>query len=261
MQTNIPKERQIVNNRIPTVEKTIQILQLLANTSQPLHTKALAAEVGASPSTCYRILKTLQNAGWVGMDEQGAYEIGKGLLPITEPLYDLRQAVNLARPILRNLANELKVTVKLSAPQGDLQVTILVETPAIPISILSPAGIPYPIVEAATGAAMLSYLDEKALEALIKKTPKEHWQRHKPNELKERVKHCREYGWCHNIGTHPQGIDAIACPIKSGTTLLALGMIGLRGDFNTDALPKLKDKLLEAQSELEAIFNELTAIY
>ena len=242
-----------IQNRIPAVEKTIAILQLIASESAGATSKAIAAEAGASPSTCYRILKTLEDASWICQDDYGGFHIGHGLLPIVEPLSMTRQIIRTARPILERLARELKLTVKLCAAQGEDQVTIAVGSPEIPLGILSPVGIPYPIVEAVTGSALLAHLDQEELEKLIARTPPSHWQHVQPDELRERIQQCKERGWCQNIGTHPQGIDAIACPIETREMRLALGMIGLRGDFSETMLSRFKRELLGLRKTLEGV--------
>lgn len=247
----IPVRAKDAGNRIPAVEKTVRILHYLAKEGRGTPTKAIAAEVEVSASTCYRILKTLEVAGWIAQDEWGGFHIGKGLLPVVEPLADLREVIRRSRPVLEAGARRWGVTVKLCSRQGSEQITVAVGTPSNPVGILAPEGVPYPVVEAASGAALLAGLTESELEDLIHRTPEEHWRRHRPEELRDRVDQCQKRGWCENIGKHPQGIDAIACPVRIGDHRLALCMIGLRGDFREEVLSDLREGLLEMARELE----------
>ena len=251
LKSDIPRDTKALQNRVPAVEKAIRIMQYIAGDGAGLTTKVIASQVEASTSTCYRILKTLEVAGWISQDELGGFHLGNGLLPMVDALSGQQRIVQIARPVLEQIAREWKLTVKLAAAQGNDQVTIAVGSPEVPMGILAPVGIPYPVVEAVTGAALLSHLSDEKLERLIERTPPAHWKRHKPGDLRERVKQCRERGWCQNIGTNPQGMDAIACPLVIKGTHYALGFIGLRGDFEGELLAKQQAALMKAQRTLE----------
>ncbi len=243
--------RNAKQNRIPAVEKTLQILLLLSERRAGLNSKEISADTKISPSTCYRILKTLESACWIFQDEQGGFHIGYGLLAIAGNFSETRHVIQNAQPVLEQLAHKLKVTVKLCAQQGDFQITVAAANPAAAISLLSPIGIPYPLAEAASGSALISHFTETKLRNTIKKAHPSTWDSTTPEEVRERVRQCRVKGWCKNIGKHPRGIDAIACPLVVGGHRFALSMIGLRGDFAGKRLPILANELLGMRHFLE----------
>jgi DNA-binding IclR family transcriptional regulator len=69
---------------------------------------------------------------------------------------------------------------------------------------------------------------------------------------RERIRQCRESGIIENIGTHPRGIDAIACPVKTRLGRIALTLICPRGELTEKILPRRRQELREAQARLEA---------
>ena len=69
-----------MNNTIPAVDKTVQILEMLAGS--PCSQGELSRALGISMSTAYRILQTLRAREWVAKDDAGRYALASGLLPL-----------------------------------------------------------------------------------------------------------------------------------------------------------------------------------
>lgn len=238
-------------NSIPAVEKALHILRLLSESSEGINSKVISATTDTSQSTCYRILKTLESDGWIFQDDKGGFHIGYGLLSVAGFVNSSRRVVQSAQSVLDGLARKLAVTVKLCAPQGDSQITVAAAIPSAPISLLSPVGIPYPIIEAASGAALISDYSDTKLQRMIARLCSSSLKLTAPLDVRERVEQVRAKGWCQNIGRDPRGIDAIACPLVIREMRFALSMIGLRGDFEGRRLRVLLKELLAAKSLIE----------
>jgi len=246
-----------IKNQIPVLEKSIRLLQLISGDEDSANSSSLAKRMGMSQSTCYRILKTLEKADWICQGKRGGYRISFGLFPLLQPLMDLQRIAEIAQPVLDELARKCQMSAKLCARQDRRQVTVAAGKPQTPISILASVGMPYPVVVAASGAALLARLNDEDLECLIATTPAEDWQHDNPAKLRERVRQCRDKGMCENIGHHPQGIDALACPVEFSRMPLSLSLIGLRGDFGYTVLPDLRELLVMARRSLEGLFRTL----
>lgn len=236
---------------VPSVEKAIAIMHCLGgeNTS-PLSSSVLAQRVGASTSTCYRILKTLEAAGWVRGDRENGYRVAAGLLRVLGPLSVLQEMAAAAGPLLNELSHRTGMTVKLSVRQESDQVTLAAGQPRVPLAVLAPVGVPYPVVQAASGAVLLSPLRDTDIEQIIARTSEKDW-RHDTREIcRQRIAQCRETGLVENIGHNPMGLDAIACPIDLSCGHLALTLIGLRGEMDADRLPSLRKELCAGRDQL-----------
>lgn len=59
--------------KVPVVERTFDILELLQKTSRPLKMAAIAEETGVARSTTYRILRTLVSRGYALQSTDGGY--------------------------------------------------------------------------------------------------------------------------------------------------------------------------------------------
>ncbi len=241
-----PSAHPSAGHRIPVLEKAIGVIEAIASGTAGQGSAALARATGASQSTVYRILKTLERADWIRLRDDGGHALGAGLLGLVCEHDDLARIAALAQPQLDALARDFQVTAKLSVRQGQEQLTLAVGQPRVPIAILAPVGVPFPVVHAASGAALLSGLDADELETLISRTPAEHWHHEQPDALRRRVAACQSDGWCANLGVHPQGIDALAAPVRAGPLPLALSLIGHRGDFREEVLPHQSRRLRNA---------------
>ncbi|MEX2606486.1 MAG: helix-turn-helix domain-containing protein [Kiritimatiellia bacterium] len=238
-------------NFIPSVEKAIGIMNCLGEEkASPLTTSVLANRVGASVSTCYRILKTLESAGWVRGDRENGYRVSTGLLRVLGPLNVIREIATLAGPILNALSARTGMTAKLSVRQGRDQVTIAAGQPRVPLAVLAPVGVPYPVVQAASGAVLVAHLKDAEINKMIDHTSAADWGHDAPENLWQRIAQCRETGVVENIGHHPMGLDAIACAIEHPRERLALTLIGLHGEMNNAQRPLLRKDLCAVRDEL-----------
>jgi DNA-binding IclR family transcriptional regulator len=115
------------------------------------------------------------------------------------------------------------------------------------MSVVGRVGSQFPVVEGASGAALLCEVDEAELAAIIEAAPEDSWAWQSPDDLRRRVAACRAQGLCENIGAHPRGIDTLAAVVHAeGHKPLALTLIGLRGDFDAEALATYREALKDA---------------
>ena len=235
------------SNSVPALEGAIRILAALAEGSGDATSLGLARRLNLSQSTCYRILKTLEAADWIRADERGGYRFSLGLLPFVKPLAGLERTVSALDPLLRGLARETGLTAKCSIRQGAEQVTLTrIESPR-PLAVSSPVGVRYPVVLGASGACLLSRVPPADLLALMRHADQHKlWGHERPGDLRERIAACRRDGLCENIGSHPQGIDALSAPLLTGGEAYALTLVGLRGDFSGRRRMALRRALLSA---------------
>lgn len=225
------KDQTSPRHQIPAVVRTSQVLRALAEREGPATSAGLAREIGISQSSCYRILQTLEGLQWIRSDGEGGYDLDEGLLAIVRPLLGPERLAEAARPILRTLSMETELTAKLSLRRGGEQVTIArIESPR-PLAVTGRVGSRYPVVLGASGAALLSLMDDSAVQRIIAATPADQWLNESPDILRRHIAECRRKGVCTNIGHHPQGIDTMAAPLRSDVGEAAITLIGLRGDF------------------------------
>jgi IclR family transcriptional regulator, acetate operon repressor len=94
------------------VERALQLLEAVAR-EQGERLSDLARATGVPTSTALRLLRTLENAGFVRRDELGGYHAGPGLLAMAAAVDDL-PIIQVAEPHMRALVGETGETVNLA---------------------------------------------------------------------------------------------------------------------------------------------------
>ena len=232
---------------VPVLDKAIRILTELATNEGEATSSGLARKVGVSQPTCYRILKTLEAADWIRPNDRNGYSLSSGLLPLVRPFLDQHRLGQAVQPVLDSAANELGVTAKLSLQAGQEQVTLAFAAPPRAYSVIAPVGSRYPVSWGASGASLLSALNDKAIAKIIAATNV--WEACTPDDVWERIEAVRQTGVCENIGHDPRGIDTLSARIPVNSHSLAITLIALRGDIDPNRLPAIKNRLKAAAQE------------
>lgn len=107
-----------------TLSRGLQVLEVLAETGQPMTAQQIATRLDLKRPIVYRLLKTLEQHQLLGSyTREGYFELGLGLLSLTRNVRrDLRQA---AFPVIRDLATKAGTTAVLGLRDGDEIVYVL----------------------------------------------------------------------------------------------------------------------------------------
>ena len=105
---------------IAVVTRTLDILEALAEAKRPLGPTELARRVGTTPSAAFRILKTLEERGYVARDTiSGQYRLGTRLAYLGERSTGTLDLRHVARPVLEELHRRFRETVNLAVLDND----------------------------------------------------------------------------------------------------------------------------------------------
>lgn len=144
---------------IAVVVRTLDLLEALAASAEPLGVTELAAQLGTTKSAAYRILATLEQRGYVTKDPLNArYRLGVRLAFLGQQAlegFDLRQA---ARPLLEGLHSRFHETVNLGVRDGREIVYIDMIESSHGLRMAARLGGRDPITSTALGKAILAYL-------------------------------------------------------------------------------------------------------
>ena len=124
-----------MNNKIPAVEKTIALLELLAKLPEGATQAELKKELGISMSTAYRILQTLLKHKWIRKNADTKYSLDNGLLPLLYPFRNSMELLEHAQKVIDRVSAENEMACKLSIRRGTEQVTIMRAEPEGPFAL------------------------------------------------------------------------------------------------------------------------------
>ncbi len=115
----------------PALEKGLEILEYLADRSQPHAMAEIATAVGRSRNEIYRMLVVLERRGYLARTSDDRYELSNKLFDLgmrTPPLRNLHDA---ALPVMHALAAQLMQSCHLAVVSGgDMVVVARAESPA-----------------------------------------------------------------------------------------------------------------------------------
>ncbi|MBH0117422.1 IclR family transcriptional regulator [Salinibacterium sp. NG253] len=116
----------------PALDKGLDILELLAETSGALSQSEIAEATGRSIGQIFRVLSTLERRGYVFRDKQsGLYTLAMKLFELAHRHPPLRGLVSVAQPIMQVLAEQVRQSCNLAVLDGsEVRVVAQVESPA-----------------------------------------------------------------------------------------------------------------------------------
>ncbi len=220
-----------MNNKIPAVDKAIQLLLLLSERDA---TQAeLCAALGIAQSTCYRILMTLQEHRWVCEKGGAVYALSDGLLPLTRGISRELTLLERMTEKVTEISSRHGIACKLSVRKDDKQLTYFRAEPAGPVALTGQAGSTFPIIEGSVGAALLCDAADDELAALVASCGDDIPEKSEPQLLKDAIREVREIGTVLNNRKNRWNIAALSIPVRdsAGKVIAALTFIGSTDDF------------------------------
>jgi DNA-binding IclR family transcriptional regulator len=105
-----------------TLSRGLRVLEIIGESDEPLSVAAIAEKLGIHRSMVYRLLKTLEQHGFIAKNPAGGLVMGMRISSLARGvLKDLQEA---AAPELAALAEELEMTAFLVSYDGESAVTL-----------------------------------------------------------------------------------------------------------------------------------------
>lgn len=211
--------------KVKAVEKTLRLLEILAEHDTPLPLTRLGQITHMSLSTVHRLLNTLCSSGFVEREPMtGHYRLGLKAFLIGNAALQNVSLRPTALEMMQVLAEEVKESVYLAVlSQHDVIYSDAVR-PAGPIQFGIQTGIPLPAYETCSGRLLLAYLPASEQEMVLEKLKSSGNQVF--GELREELKQIREKGYTFNKIGMGHGIREISAPVFNHQRL-CLGAIGV----------------------------------
>lgn len=241
---------QLVKNHlrekpVQSVERTLRILELMAEHGQPLTLSEISNDLNLKISTVHRLLKTLIICGFAQQDSySGKYLLGiKNFNIGYTALYSL-DIRNLARPFLHKLVAKYHETASIGIlDQGDLIYIDQVESEKM-VKMLARLGSRLPAHAHAMGKVLLAALSEAELEAFLKNRKLEKFTEKtitSPEQLKKELYIIRRQSYALDLEETEVGIRCVAAAIYNhlGNATAALGISAPSSRISAEYLHEL----------------------
>lgn len=197
---------------IQVIDRCASLLDALGQYQNPTSLKILSADTGLHPSTAFRILSAMMEAGFVEKDAAGHYMLGKKLVSLAGKV---RRGVDLrgqALDIMQELRDVIGETVNLTVREGDQVIYIERVTPNRMMRVEQVIGSRAPLHVTAVGKLMLAELGDNFIRAYADRTGLKSYTSHTittENDLISIVHQDKEHGFAYDNEEAEEGVGCI----------------------------------------------------
>jgi DNA-binding IclR family transcriptional regulator len=242
------KDQYLINS----ILRASRILKTFSTAKRQLKISELARQLGLDRSTTYRILLSLEEAGLVEKDAStGAYALGLGAFELGNAYLRQTDLIQVARPIMAELAQKVQETVHL-AVLSDTEIVYLdkVDSPRT-LGVMSKIGQRSPVYCTALGKALLAFRSEEELSRILRKvklvrmTPRTITSKQK---LLDELRQVRKRGYAFDCREIEDDVECIAAPIRNheAEVIAALSISGPQRKIGTPQEGEFIRQVVEA---------------
>ncbi len=242
---------------IQTLRRGLHVLETLETADGDLSLTELADRLGESQTVVFRMLRTLEEAGYVHRDAATKrYRLGLRVWELGCRAVNRMGLVEVARPVLRRLAGETGETSYLGLVRGIETIYVDVVEGGEPLRVYAEPGMRVPLFLTASGKAILAHRGPDLFEAVVaagmpRQTPH---TVSTASRLRERLEAIRRTGVSVNLEERRPDICAAASPIfdRTGECVAAVGVSGPSLRFRGERLDETVRAVRAAAAEVSA---------
>jgi len=212
---------------IQVIDRCATLLDAISQYEDPVSLKMLSADSGLPPSTAYRILSALIEAGYVEKDTAGHYALGTKLVRLASKRrrsVDLREE---ALDIMEALRDEIGETVNLTVREGDEVIYIERVTPNRMMRVEQVIGSRAPLHVTAVGKLMLAELGNNFIHTYAVRTGLKSYTPHtisSEHELRTVAYQSLEQGFSYDNEEAEEGVGCIGVLLYDSSKNVVAGL-------------------------------------
>lgn len=210
----------MAENGIQVIERTFDILELLATEEEGLGITEIARRLNLNKTTVHRIVNGILKRGYVEKTEQGLYRMGLKCVAIASVRLGNLELSTEARPFLAYLTNTLRQSSHLAILDGTDAVYIDKVEVTKNIRLYSEIGKRIPVYCSALGKALLLDKSPAQVEAILARCDYKNYTKNTLTTMESvmaEIEEGRRTGWTIDDEEHDRGIRCFAAPIYDYT--------------------------------------------
>jgi DNA-binding IclR family transcriptional regulator len=204
---------------IKILDKALRILLLFGQRQPEWGVAALAREVGIPKTTAYRILRVLQQHGFLVQDvDTRRFRLGLGVLELGRRAYEGIELRRIAQPVMEQMATLSGETVLLQVLDPERQRVVCIERTQqrVGLRLILEVGATAPLHAGCSAKALLAYLPDEEIEAVIAAglpavTPHTITD---PDRLRRELAEIRRNGYAVSYEETDLGVAGISVPVR-----------------------------------------------
>jgi DNA-binding IclR family transcriptional regulator len=244
-----------------TVDRAIDVLEVLRDASGPVGVRDIARRVGISPASTHRLLTSLRVRGLVAQaDGSRAYTLGWGLLDYANAILQRIDLASVAAPIARALRDETGETVTVQVPVGRDRVCVFELEGTHEVRRRVGVGRRVPLHAGASGRAILAFMPDREIERVLDVAGSLALTRGTETDrrrLRELLDAARAGGVAFSSGETVVGVSSMASPVfdAAGTVIGSIAVSGPSTRWTPDSMNAHVPALRAAASEMSSLLG------
>jgi DNA-binding IclR family transcriptional regulator len=243
---------------INSLSRGVEILRLLARAEGSLGVTDLAEQLQVDPSTAYRLLATLESAGFVQQDtDSKKYTVGYGILDVASALLRRLSVVTISDQYLRAITTLTRESTHVAVLDGPRAVFVARQSGAGILRVETTVGSSEPAYCTAVGKALLADHTDAELRLLYGTEP---LTRHTPQTitsieaLHAELERIRRNGYAYDDEELHPGVRCLAAPVRDhrGRVVAAFGLSMPATRLTREDIPALVERIITAAQEISA---------
>jgi IclR family transcriptional regulator, KDG regulon repressor len=251
---------------VQSLGRAFAILEEVARHREGIGLADLSKRVGLHNSTTFHLVKTLVSLGYVRQEKESKrYRVGRPLFALAASSLDEIEMVNLATPILEDLARETGESSHFAVRMGDAVVVIARTSGPGAFQLTDRVGVVRPANCTALGKIILASLRHEQLERFLERValvPSTEKSITEASALLREIEDVRRSGIAFDDGEFNIEVRCVAVPVKdfTGQIIGALGISGPIWRLSIQALQSRAKIVQTAADRLSAEFGHKVAL-
>ena len=246
--------------RVPAIDKCFSILELLAQSNQPMGISDISRKLSLNKSSVFHMVHTLSNLNVLESQADGKFVLGTRFYILGNMAGKQSLLVQTAHPYLQTINEKTKLSAFLGL-RSDLQ-TILIDKvdSAHGIKVSSEIGMQMPVLAGPGIKAMLSQLRDDEIDEILARTE---LRRFTPYSITDKVVYraeilkARAEGIAYDRQEYIEGMLAFAVPVnpKARGVQAAIWAVGLTHQVPDSSVAGLTQLLIGVSEEINHRFR------
>jgi len=246
-----------MDNSIPAVERTLQILGLLEASQGGLDSAQLIATSGIPRTTLFRILRILARNGYIRSqlsDGQSRYVLGPALSRLAARVPIADDLALVAKPIMYALSTRIGETVKLVVRDGLESVALAVQHPSEDSRVASRVGGRHPLHIGAGQRLLLAHAPQEVIDAVLSGALEKRASQSitRAPALKQSIDALRSMEWTCGANEGTEGVGAVAALVHELHQDARAALVGLYivGGKSERDITRMRNAVIAAAQEI-----------
>jgi len=248
------KDRYLINS----ILRAGNILKCFSRGKGTFKMSEISAQVGLDRSTTYRILLSLEKCGLIEKDPRtGEYSLGPGALEIGSAFLGRTDLIQIAKPVMAELALKAQETVNLAVlSETEILYIDKVDSPRS-VGVMSKVGQRNPVYCTSLGKTLLAFQPEESQARILKAIE---FKPLTPNTITSRKRLIRELqaikkqGYALDRREIEEDVECISAPIRDyqGSAVAAVSISGPQRKIGTPQEKGFVSAVVQAAAQISA---------